>query len=184
MADGMNMRTMGVLVASALACGGVALMQGGCESTTSDTPEVSPDGKAVERVTIGGQKFVLDLAADDATRQLGMGGREFIAPNEGMIFVFKDPRPQAFVMRDCPIPIDILYLSRTGRIVRMYTMQPEAPQQADESDMQYELRLKRYPSGTLSQFVIELAGGRAQELGLQVGQTIELDVERLKALAR
>jgi uncharacterized membrane protein (UPF0127 family) len=185
MADGRQNKLTwipGAALAAVLAVMPVSMI--GCESTGSDTTETRDDGTLIETVTLGGEKIALELALDNATRTLGMGGRDFIAPDEGMLFVFKDPRMQSFVMRDCPIPIDILYLSRTGRIVRMYTMEPEPPQGPEESDMAYESRLKRYPSGTLSQFVIELAGGRAGELGLQVGQTIDLDIERLKGMAR
>ena len=52
------------------------------------------------------------------------------------------------------------------------------------ANRRYESRLKRYSSRGAAQFVIEIAGGELEELDLKVGEKIELDTERLKALAR
>jgi len=157
-------------------------------------------GGDVQSVKVGGEWFHLELAADPAVRMKGLGQRTVIDKDGGMLFVFRDPiHPQSsFVMRDCPIDIDIIYLSPEGRVLTTYTMKAEEPRKADgsegkvgdfggtpESDL-YEHRLKQYPSRYPTQWVIELRGGRLKELKAPVkeGDKIDLPYEELKKRAK
>jgi uncharacterized membrane protein (UPF0127 family) len=136
------------------------------------------------RVTLGSRTFTLELALDEQTRFRGLSGRTVIAEDGGMLFVFSDSSTRSFVMRDCPIPIDIIYLDGTGRITAMHEMKPEAPRDPikepapknpfSEPDP-YERRLKLYSSKFGAQYVIELRGGTIPTLGLKEGQKIEID---------
>ncbi|MCB9848605.1 MAG: DUF192 domain-containing protein [Phycisphaeraceae bacterium] len=155
----------------------IAACQTGCE----EAPD-SHDGLVTVRFT--DETFYLEPALDNPTRILGLGGREHIDSDGGMVFVFRDRAERSFVMRNCPIPIDIAYLSDTGRVVTMFEMQPEKPQGENESDMQYERRLKRYPSRYPVRFVMEFSGGRLHELGVSVGDEVRFDTEDLKRRAR
>lgn len=146
----------------------------------------TPEAAEPERVpvSITGRTFRLELALDDATRFRGLSGRGEIAPDDGMLFVFPYAARLAFVMRDCDAPIDIAYLDGAGRIVSMYTMQPEDPRRPGESDYDYEQRLRKYQSRFPAQFVVELRGGRLDELGVVVGDKMKFDTAGLKARAR
>lgn len=144
----------------------------------------APVAAGFERVTIAGERFDLEIAADDETRVQGLSDREFIPEDGGMIFVFKRPARQSFVMRDCLVPIDIIFLDGSGRVVAAHAMEVEPPRRDDESQLAYELRLKKYSSRFGAQYAIELAGGRIAELGVEEGDLIELDHAKLKALAR
>jgi len=151
-------------------------------------------------VKLGSRTFHLEVAATPEKRFRGLSNRTFIEPDGGMLFVFPDRQVQvhSFVMRDCPIPIDIVYLDKAGRITAMHKMTPEPPRTDAEKQLsapyegapdwtwtndQYEDRLKRYPSRFASQFVIELAGNTLDSLDLKEGQKVEIDVAGLKALA-
>lgn len=138
----------------------------------------------VEPVKIKGEWFHLELATDNASRTKGLANREYIAPDGGMLFVFPRPQPLSFVMRDCLVPIDLAFLSGSGRVLAVHHMEVEPPQKPDESDAEYEARLKRYPSPYPARFAIEVAGGRLKELGLEVGDQIKMETRRLKRLAR
>ncbi len=136
------------------------------------------------RVVIGDASLELELALDPLTRFRGLSGRQRIPPDGGMLFVNPQPRPMTMVMRRCPVPIDVAFLDRAGRVVAMFSMEPEPPRRAEESDADYEARLPRYPSGWPAQFAIELAGGRLSELGVEVGQRIDFDHRGLVERAR
>ena len=148
----------------------------------------------VESIKISGEWFHLELAADQPTRVRGLGGRDYLAPDGGMLFVFPQPQVLQFVMRDCLVPIDVIFLDATGRITAMHTMPvepPEPPQAEDETDedyrsrrIAYELALPRYTSRFSAQFAVELAGGTLDRLGLEPGQKLDIDLERLKTLAK
>jgi hypothetical protein len=136
-----------------------------------------------ERVVIKESTFWLEAVTEDATRIKGLGGRESIPEDGGMLFVFPFSDPLAFVMRDCTFEIDIAFLDDAGRVVAMHTMKVE-PRNPGESDSGYEARLTRYPSRFPARFAVEVRGGTLERLGLQPGDLIALDVEGLKKRAR
>ncbi|MFI4917601.1 MAG: DUF192 domain-containing protein [Phycisphaerales bacterium JB060] len=154
----------------------VAMLLGACVPNEA----VSND---VETITINGQAFFMEIAADDATRLKGLGGREQIEPDGGMIFVFPRPRSLEFVMRDCLVPIDIAFLDQFGTVVATHEM-PVEPQEEGESRQAYESRLTRYPSRAAAQFALEFKSGKLRELGLERGDKVELDFARLQKIAR
>jgi uncharacterized membrane protein (UPF0127 family) len=137
----------------------------------------------LETVKIGGRTFHLELAATDGKRFRGLSDRTSIEPDGGMLFVFPASQRLEFVMRDCPIPIDIIFLDGSGRVTAMHKMQIEPPNPG-ESDTDYNARLKRYSSRYAAQYAIELAANTFDTLGLKENDQIKLDESRLKKLAK
>lgn len=138
-------------------------------------------------VKLADRWFHLEMALTDEVRYKGMGGRTHIEPDGGMLFAFRHARPMNFVMRDCSIPIDLIFLDGSGRIVAMHEMLPEPPRGPDEGtpgqtepNEKYDTRLKSYPSRFSSQFAIELAGGTLKTLSLKEGDRVDLDTNALK----
>lgn len=174
MAEGWRMTGLAAGMAS-------VLVLGACVSTPGCAkPAASVEGH--ERVEIDGHEFSLELVADNASRTVGLGGRESVPEDGGMLFSFPDARVRHFVMRDCLVDIDIIFLDADGRIVAMHHMPVEEPRRPGETQMEYELRLPRYSSRFNARYAIELRGGMLENLDLQPGQKIELDTERLEGL--
>lgn len=157
------------------------------------TPAPVPAAKLpTEKVVINGRTFHLEIAADDVTRFRGLSGRTEIASDGGMLFIFPRPSRLEFVMRDCPVPIDIIFLDGSGRVVATHAMLPEPPRGDGErlndprtgTNEAYERRLKKYPSRFDAQFVIELKGGTLETLKLKSADKIDLDLARLKKMAK
>lgn len=170
------------LIAGRRVCLGAGLVMtlltlGACE----DVPEAR---EGLVTVQMAGETFFLEPAIDDSKRIPGLGGREHIDPDAGMIFAFSNLAVRSFIMRNCPIVIDIAYVSDTGRIVTMYSMAPETPKSEDEGDWDYETRLKRYSSRFPVRFVLEFSGGRLEELGVSVGDEVRFDMDNLKRQAK
>lgn len=147
-------------------------------------------GPGVERVVIGGREFFLEVAADPESRDRGLSGRASIAADGGMVFVFPAEEWQEFVMRDCPVAIDLLYLDSKNRVAAMHEMQPEEPRGDDEAadggpgDFRYTARLTPYVSGFPCAIAIEVRGGTGDELGVRIGDHVVLDARSLRARAR
>ena len=106
-----------------------------------------------------------------------------IDPAGGMLFVFPKSEVRSFWMKNCVIDMDIVFVDGQGRVTAIHTMVVEPPQLADESDLAYQRRLTPYSSRYPSQFAIELRAGTAERLGIGFDDRIDLDVERLRALA-
>lgn len=161
----------------------------------SGCSKAPPPLPGFERVSIADRVYNLEIAANEDKRTKGLGGRASLPENGGMLFVFKRPARRQFIMRDCLIDIDIIFLDANARIIAMHHMPMEEPRGPDEgvagdwdpakaANRRYESRLSRYSSRGATQFVIEIPGGDLEKLKLRVGQQIELDTDRLKALAR
>jgi uncharacterized membrane protein (UPF0127 family) len=78
-------------------------------------------------------------------------------------------------MRDCPVPIDIIFLDKTRRVTATHAMQVEEPRRESEDMAAYESRLKRYSSRFDAKYAIELKGGTLPSLNLKQGDQINID---------
>jgi len=173
------------LIAAPIVIAGCATMTG-CDDKAA---------AANAKVKISGQSFYLETALTDEKRFRGLSERTFIEDNGGMLFVFPDVRSPAlggFVMRDCPIGIDIIYVDKGGRVVSSYEMTPEKERDAskgegtpkDANNIPYNSRLKQYVSRYPYQYVIELKSGSLKKLNVKEGDTIDFDREGLTKAAR
>jgi uncharacterized membrane protein (UPF0127 family) len=147
-------------------------------------PPVVDDGR--EAVTINGETFRLEVAADMATRVRGLMYRDSIPADGGMLFIFPYPEMQSFWMAHCLVDMDIIYLDAEGRVTATHRMKTIPPKGEDESEWAYQrrARAKTYWSMYPAQFAIELKAGTLDRLNLLTDDLIELDLERLKAMAR
>ena len=75
---------------------------------------------------IGGKKFTLEIASNEKSRELGLGKRNSLGDNEGMIFVFDKLDNYGFWMKDTHFPLDILWLNENCTVVGKATMLPES----------------------------------------------------------
>ena len=103
--------------------------------------------------------YRVEIADDDAERQHGLMFRTSMPDGHGMLFIFPQARPQAFWMRNTYMPLDIIYIGANGRVVSI----SRNARPLDESPQ---------PSAGPAQYVLELAGGRAEQIGLLPGDRV------------
>ena len=75
---------------------------------------------------IGGKNFSLEIASDDQSRQLGLGKRDSLGEDQGMVFVFDKPDKYGFWMKDTRFPLDIIWLNENCMVVGKAQMFPES----------------------------------------------------------
>ena len=75
---------------------------------------------------IGGKVFSLEIASNEASRELGLGKRDSLAEDGGMIFVFNKLDKYGFWMKDTKFPLDIIWLNENCSVVGKATMYPES----------------------------------------------------------
>jgi hypothetical protein len=73
---------------------------------------------------IGTNILSAQIAADDASRELGLMSRTNLNADEAMIFVFPKPRPVAFWMKNTPVPLSVAYVGNSGRIFEIHDLKP------------------------------------------------------------
>ena len=67
-----------------------------------------------------------EVADDERKRAIGLMFRESLAPNHGMLFVFREKAGHCFWMRNTPIPLSIAFLDDDGTIVNIEDMAPRS----------------------------------------------------------
>jgi len=105
-------------------------------------------------------KFTVEIADTEETRNHGLMFRKSLAPDKGMLFDFKTPREAAFWMRNTLISLDIIFITQDGRILTI------ARNAVPHSEVPI-------PSGGVIRGVLELAGGRAAQLGIYPGDRVK-----------
>ena len=106
----------------------------------------------------GVHRFTVEVARTREEQRRGMMFRESIAPDRGMLFPYDRPQPIAFWMRNTLIPLDMIFIREDGTIARISTAVPRS------DDL--------VPSGEPVVAVLEIAGGRAAELGISAGDMV------------
>ena len=122
---------------------------------------------ATADVTINGHVIHVQLAETPAEQSRGLGGRRKLGPNEGMLFLYPTKSGLSFWMKDMLISIDMIWLDNT-QVVHIESKVPYEPPGTPDS------QLPTYSSPTPANGVLELAAGRAQELGLKIGGKISI----------
>ena len=101
----------------------------------------------------------VEMARTSQQQAKGLMFRTELAPDMGMLFPFPRPKPASFWMKNTVIALDLLFVRSDGTIESIaanaepYSLDPIS-------------------SGEPVAAVLELAGGRAAELGLKPGDTV------------
>lgn len=103
----------------------------------------------------------VELATTPDTRQLGLMYRDELAAGNGMLFIFPESAPQSFWMKNTKIPLDILFIDDTGRIVRLHARTTPFSEDSLSSDAPVR-------------FVLEVPGGFCADNGIAEGDTVHL----------
>lgn len=111
-------------------------------------------------VEVGGERYVVELATNDAERARGLMFRDALPQGHGMLFIHEREEPLAYWMKNTRIPLDILYFDANRRLVS---------QQRDVPPCSLGDRCPSYPSRGSALYVLEVNAGEAARVGLQDG---------------
>ena len=116
-------------------------------------------------VEVGGERFTVEVADDNAERARGLMFRDTLAKRHGMLFIHDHEEPQAYWMKNTRIPLDILYFDASRGLVS---------QQRDVPPCSAGNACPSYPSDAPALYVLELNAGEAARLGLEDGEVMRL----------
>lgn len=112
-----------------------------------------------------GAAFTLEIAADDVSRARGYMYRERVGPKEGMLFVHDTAERHGFWMKNCRVPLDIVWLDPSRRVVHILENAPPCPSEGP-CPIAQPMRPALY--------VLEFAGGTSRREGLHLGDTVAI----------
>lgn len=130
----------------------------------SNLPFIS-QGPVTKQVQINGSKLNIEIADTQAKRAKGLGGRENLASDSGMLFVFPEPKKYSFWMKGLSFPLDFIWIRGEKIVSILQNVPPPAPNQPDSS-------LPVYQPNVEVDKVLEVNAGVIQRLNIKVGDTL------------
>jgi uncharacterized protein len=137
--------------------GAILLFSTGCGAGCSHTPasRVS-EPEVILRAQAGEVRVKVELARTEPERQKGLMYRQSLESGRGMLFLFEQPAPLKFWMKNTYIPLDMIFISEQKKVIGVeenaepLTLNPRGP------DVD-------------SQYVLEVPGGWARAHGIGPG---------------
>lgn len=134
-----------------------SLLPAGCSRAAE--PQELPTEPVVVETANGPVTFTTEIADEPAERSIGLMHRTELPRDRAMLFQYERPSRISMWMRNTLIPLDMLFMDRTGEIVHI------------EHEAQPHDETPRGPS-TLAVGVLEIGGGLAREMGIEKGMTV------------
>jgi uncharacterized protein len=103
--------------------------------------------------------FQVEVADTPAKRELGLQYRRDLAVDRGMIFLFPAESEHSFWMKNTPIPLDMIFISKDRKIVGIV-----------EQAVPFSTDSRSVPGS--SQFVLEINGGLSKRYGIKAGDSV------------
>jgi hypothetical protein len=110
------------------------------------------------RSKTGVHRFTVEVAATPEQQETGLMFRKALAPDRGMIFPYDPPQDVSFWMKNTLIPLDIIFIRADGTIARIANAKA--------------MDVTPLPAGEPVALVLEIAGGRAKQLGIREGDRV------------
>ena len=115
-------------------------------------------------VVVGDTRTLVEVADKPAERELGLGNRDRLAPNQGMLFVFNNEDKHGFWMKNMRFSLDIIWIDANKKIADI------TPNVVPES----------YPQVFLPpqpvRYVLEVNSGYASQHSFEIGDQVDLDI--------
>ncbi|OGM71085.1 hypothetical protein A2897_02520 [Candidatus Woesebacteria bacterium RIFCSPLOWO2_01_FULL_44_24b] len=117
-------------------------------------------------LAIAETKIMVELADSTEAMRLGLGERDSLPENEGMLFDYGTKRPAVFWMKGMRFPLDIIWIA-DGVVVQIDEKIPHEPGVAEQN-------LKMYPSNQEVDSVLEVNAGFTKKNNIKVGDLITI----------
>lgn len=112
--------------------------------------------------SIGGAHVNIEIADTDAKRTLGLSGRESLAFDSGLFFIFEKPQLASIWMKDMKFPIDIVWIDEHLNVI--YIKEGATPESFPETFTP--------PQNAL--YVLELSAGFVEKNKIKTGNMVVL----------
>ena len=119
------------------------------------------------QIKVGSAILNVEIANSASERAKGLSGRDSIASDSGMLFIFDSSKRYQFWMKGMKIPIDMIFINN-GKIVDLLKIVP--PPLANQKDSD----LPRYQPISDIDMVLEVQNGYIDKNSLVVGDNVYL----------
>ena len=116
--------------------------------------------------TPNGKTIRVETAIDPDEQERGLMFRKSLAPDRGMLFIFAEPDRHPFFMYHTLIPLDIIWMDSSQKIVFISRNTPPCPSEKPAE-------CPNYGGSEPAQFVLEIPGGAAASYGIKEGDRLQ-----------
>ena len=141
----------------------ILVIVAGCSGSPAPESAPTPEGPSV---VVGEVAFQVELAVTPAERQQGISGRERLAPGQGMLFVYGEPRLLSFWMNGMLFPLDFVWIGPECTVVDITPEVPIPPPGAAIGG------LPTYSPTSPASYNLEIGAGEAARAGLAPGDSV------------
>lgn len=128
-----------------------------------------PEQKKSADLEINSAVIKVEVADTASKRSKGLGGRQTLGENEGMLFIFDRADKYVFWMKGLSFPLDFVWIKDTKVLDIVENISPQTQGQDDAS-------LPVYSSNEPVDKVLELNAGTVKRLNIKVGDTIKITI--------
>ena len=132
------------------------------ENSTDNSAVEEPQFKKEGELTFlkNQEKLTIEIADNEAETTQGLMYRRTMPDSCGMVFIFADSQPRSFWMKNTYLPLDILYLDESKKIVTI---------QANRTPFSEE----QIPSFENAKYVLEVNAGYCKRKGIMKGDVLK-----------
>ncbi len=126
-----------------------------------------PQTAKTTTVLINGTALKVEVADTPQLRNKGLGGRESLASDSGMLFIFSSADKYPFWMKGLNFPLDFIWIRGNTVVDFLQSIKPPGPGQPDQS-------LTIYAPKVPIDKVLEAPAGTISRLNIKVGNTVRV----------
>ncbi len=115
------------------------------------------------RIKLHNQIFLVDVAVTEQEKRRGLGYRDSLPPDRGMLFVYNQKGQYDFWMKGMRFPLDFMWIDGKN-VVDITTNVPVATSES----------LPQYRPKVPVDKILELNAGTVEKYGIAIGDTIEI----------
>jgi uncharacterized membrane protein (UPF0127 family) len=129
----------------------VVVALAGSAAMAQDVPQQLP----TIRISTGMHVLQVQVAQTPEQQQTGLMFRKAMGTNEGMLFIFDEPRQQCFWMKNTLLPLSVAFIDDSGTVANLDDMKPQT--------------LDSHCSTKPVRFVLEMNVGWFDKRGIKAG---------------
>lgn len=122
------------------------------------TPVPTPTGPAI---TIGDAKFAAEIADTPELRSKGLGERDSLAEQTGMLFIFSGGQASSFWMKGMRFPLDFVWIGADCTVVDLTEDVQHSPPDAPSSELDI------FESSSPAAYTFEINAGEISRFGVK-----------------
>lgn len=130
------------------------------------TPTSTPTAQNNNLVKVGSSAISVDIADTPEKLEKGLSIKDYLGPEQGMLFIVQKNSRPVFWMKDMKFGIDILWID-DGKIVAIHENAQPQPNVSED-------RLTKYRPPQVVDYVLEVQSGFTKRNQIIVGTPVEL----------